>query len=283
MIIFAVVLYGIHPSASRTLQTLISSLKRATTGIGWNVLVLDNSAEAPSLASAESQEYQYHHFPENAGLAKTYNSALACCHDRGAKYLVTLDQDSTVTVAYLDALFGNLESLHGEVVALCPTVRSSGRIVSPFSLNLIGFPTYGATDRPLYAINSMSCYSVAYLESVGGFSDFYWLDGLDLVTFARIARDGNKVLLLDVEVSHQLSLAERIVSPQRFLNILYYEACYLFENESPLRWIGGMTRLTGRAILAKRYGVPVRHTPAALGKIVSGIAKGIRRRLEFKS
>jgi hypothetical protein len=165
------------------------------------------------------------------------------------------------------------------LVALCPRVRSSGRIVSPFGFDFLGIPRYGKSNGKIFAINSFSVYSVDYLCSVGGFDEHYWLDGLDFCIYAEISSGRFDVLVLDVTVDHDLSLLSGDVKKWRMINIEKYEACFLLEYCGPIHVLSGVARLLVRAVLFRRYGLNWDSSfPSALA-IFSGAFDGLRRRL----
>jgi hypothetical protein len=283
MIVFAVVLYQTRWADSATLQTLGACLS-AFPELDWRVLLLDNSGPgyAAPLALADSGRLDVQVFASNRGLAAAYNHALAHCRALNAACLVTLDQDSQVTPAYLRALVAGRRRLVGRTAALCPTVASGGRVVSPFRLNRFGLPQYGAQAgiqvESLSAINSFSAYAVDYLASHGGFDEYYWLDGLDFAVYAAMHCAGYHVEPLDCTVEHALSLVSGQVGQARMVNLMAYEAAFLFEYCRPLQIVGGMMRLLARALRPRRHGLSHAAVPPVLRATLRGALQGRRRR-----
>jgi hypothetical protein len=282
-IVFAVVLFQTRWADSATLRSLDASL-RALPELDWRVLLLDNSGPgyASPLALADSGRLEVQVSDTNLGLAAAYNRALAYARERGARCLVTLDQDSQVTPDYLRALAVAQDRLSGRTAALCPTVVSNGRVVSPFRLNGIGLPQYGAGSgtQPgaLSAINSFSAYAVDYLADHGGFDEFYWLDGLDFAVYATIHRAGYRVGPLACTVTHALSLVGGQVSLARMINLMAYEAAFLFEYCRAPQIVGGVARLLVRALRPRRHGLPYATVTPVLRAVRRGAAQGWRRR-----
>jgi GT2 family glycosyltransferase len=250
MIHFAVVLYGVAIGESQTVSTLLPAL-RVLADFPAKVVLVDNTpGRTPGTTVWE--EATLLTLGRNVGLAHAYNRVLAKAVADGASVLVTLDQDSDITLDYLRALQVQMGALlSGDGVCLCPDIVSNGRLISPYVHDRWGRPRFGsasAAGRSLHAINSFSAYSVFYLQRVGGFDEHYWLDALDLVTFQRIEREGLHVRSLGVTVQHSLSLVSGPVGAWRLENIARYDACYLFECCSPMHVAMGCARLLARAV-----------------------------------
>jgi glycosyltransferase involved in cell wall biosynthesis len=278
-IVFAVVLYQTRWDDSTTLRSLGACLP-ALPELDWHVVLLDNSGPgyAAPLALADSGRLEVEVFDSNRGLASAYNHALARSRALGAHCLVTLDQDSEVTPEYLQVLAAAQARLSGPTAALCPTVVSNGRVVSPFRLNAVGLPRYGAGAGALSAINSFSAYAVDYLARQGGFDEYYWLDGLDFAIYARLDRAGYRVEPLDCTVAHALSLVSGRVGRARMVNLMAYEAAFLFEYCRILQVGGGMARMLVRALRPHRYGLPYAAVAPVLRAVLAGAVQGWRRR-----
>jgi glycosyltransferase involved in cell wall biosynthesis len=276
-IVFAVVVYNIRPDQSSTLRTLANCLPRMQ-DCRWHVLIFDNSAHPVADVPDDIVHCTAVWAGFNRGLAQAYNDALAFCTSRGAQVLVTLDQDSEIIPAYISALRKDSEHLHGSTVALCPEITSANRVISPFATGPLGRKRYGRTVDPPAAINSFSAYSVQSLVTLGGFEEFYWLDALDLSTYARLARGKMKVRVMDVRVEHNLSLLSGTVGAQRWKNIAYYEACFLFQYAGRMQAIAGLARLLARAVRIAPRGALVGYVNTAVSAILKGAVAGSRRR-----
>jgi GT2 family glycosyltransferase len=276
-VVVAVVLYNINIDQSSTLLSLVSGL-RSVPEFGCHVLVFDNSEQSSHDVPKDLPNCTIVWSGQNRGLAKSYNDALAFCESHGAQVLVTLDQDSKVTTAYLEALVSGIDQMREPVVALCPKVVSRDRLISPFSVSRLGRRSYGGAGPGIAAINSFSAYSVGFLRSIGGFEEFYWLDGLDLSTYARIVRCGKSVGTIGAQVEHELSLLTGVVGAERLKNIAYYEASYLFQYGGALQAIVGMARLLARAIRVAPRGSRLRYLFYVAIAAVRGAIAGAYRR-----
>lgn len=282
-VVFVIVTYKKDPESTLTLRSLADSLRQVP-GLVYRVLVYDNSgvsnAAAPSSSVPNCTIYSS---CWNRGLAKPYNDALRYCESVRASVLVTLDQDSRVTPEYLALLKERRLHLGNPVVALCPCIVAHDRVISPVNVDWIGRRHFGCVGSGASAVNSFSAYSVKFLQSVGGFDEFYWLDALDLATYAGIARRGMAVELMGVKVHHDLSLLSGSISSVRLVNIVYYEACFLFEYARPLQVAFGIVRLVVRAARVAPAGRRLRGLLAAIHAITKGGLTGLSRRLTANS
>lgn len=277
LFVFVVVIFGVTPDQSQTVTSLRACL-RDLPAERYCVLVVDNSAGQLPAEHALAPNIFHVVAGHNGGLAKAYNIALKRARTLGADVLVTFDQDSVVTPEYIRQLLDHASALTGDLVAMCPGIRSAGRIVSPFGFSAFGWPRYGDVAPPLYAINSFSAYSVEYLCSVGGFDEHYWLDALDFSIFARIAERGLRVQRLETVVNHDLSLLSGAVSAWRMVNMAYFESCFLMEYVGAPHLVGGWVRLVARALRVRRYGLGFGAGAAMLSAAARGAWTGWKRR-----
>jgi GT2 family glycosyltransferase len=275
--VFVVVIYNTRMSESVTLLSLAASLE-SVSDFNYRVLIFDNSSNSDHESLVSVKRCTIVWCGENRGLARAYNEGLAYSIRHGGEVLVTLDQDSTVSPEYLKALFEHRLSLRDPVVALCPTLVSGGRVISPYEVNVFGRRRYGRCGINPRALNSFSVYSVAFLKSIGGFEEFYTLDGLDFSTYARIAKLGKKVFVLPAVVNHELSLLSGRMDISRFTNMTYYEACSLAEYDGPLSAASGTARMLVRAVRNAPKGRHIRYLRSAAAAVVLGLAAGIGRR-----
>lgn len=211
-------------------------------------LVYDNSpdGEPDSLPSG----WAYVSDPTNRGLPCAYNYAISQAKQLKATWLLLLDQDSNIPSAFLANLMANVTFCHPkpEVAAIVPLIFSNHRQISPF------FPKLGL-DRPyrtagsitqgwITAINSGAAIRVSFIESIGGFSSYFWLDYLDHWLFRKIFEARQSVFVSNIEFEHSLSVADfnQRVEPSRYKNVLAAET-YFTNRFLPSYW---------RAILALR-------------------------------
>ena len=151
----------------------------------------------------------FHHDPSNPGLAAAYNFALQIAMERGAQWLMLLDQDTDVTLDFLQEATAVAATSSAEV--LVPRLTLQGRTLSPFQPVLQG-PAHPLPDaveglqfQPLQAFNSGAVFAVDYLVRTGGFDAEFPLDYLDHASFARLHRYGGRMYLLQARLEHNLS------------------------------------------------------------------------------
>lgn len=275
-ILFAVVIYRISPMESTTLRTLLSSL-REVEGLKAKILVLDNSP-VPVRNTGTPQEIEYFAFGENAGLARAYRHAAATAKTLAADFIVTLDQDSNVNPEYLAQLRDHARRYAGQEVALCPTIVSSGRVVSPYVYSRTGKAQFGEGEGRLHAINSFSAYATSLLAEKNIIDDYYWLDALDFVIYENLCRQHIPVVRMNVEVAHSLSVVDGGMNAQRLANMAHYEAAFLFQYCGAIRVFNGVLRLVARIIRLGRSGPGLGGIVQAMSAAGLGSLAGIRKR-----
>jgi GT2 family glycosyltransferase len=210
----AVVLYKQRPDQAKSLTTLLE-ICRIDTSIAEkiSIFVQDNSPAASPLPLAlTAVPVEYHHAPENSGLAAAYNRALAIAEKRGTEWLLVLDQDTVLDSHFLQQL---LEAVQGEfaaqVCSFVPELVKGTRVLSPhlirkFSYYPCALGFRGFSTVPLMPCNSASCLNVQWLKEIGRFPEEYWLDFLDFIVFHRLQAAGGRIYVLDAQLEHSLSI-----------------------------------------------------------------------------
>jgi hypothetical protein len=272
-ICFAIVIYRIAPLESTTLRTLLEGL-HAIDGLEAHILVLDNSP-VPASDNRTTENVEYIAFGKNAGLAHAYCHAGARAKDEGAQFVVTLDQDSVVSPAYLASLRDHARQYAGQEVVFCPRIISAGRVVSPNVYDASGRPRFDGREGALHAINSFSVYATSLLTEKKIIDDYYWLDALDFAIYANLHRQHVPVIQMQVEVAHSLSVVDGGMNAQRLANMAHYEAAFLLQYCGPARVVQGLARLLVRIV---RLGRPSSGIGAALKALAAGFLIGMRRR-----
>lgn len=274
MIYFLIVIYNITPSECLTLRTLRESLGKKN--MGFRILVLDNTIN-PIKDNFNCDEFEYYQFHENLGLSRAYKHGAMHCLKQGAKFIATLDQDSIVTLSYINAVTSYAKTYTGKNIVLCPRIFCKDRQISPFTFNSYGFPCYG-TPGKLHAINSFTVYSELSIKALESIDNFYWLDALDFVIFETLHKARTLIIEMPIDVQHNLSLLENSTPQSRLNNIIYYEAAFLLEYCNPIRILSGIIRLTGRiARHTKIISSPLDFL-SLFNSLITGSIKGIKRR-----
>ena len=246
-----VVLYKRGLSASATCKSLLnqSSLTPQDT-----VVVYDNSPTS-DLGSVPSS-WRVVMDPDNGGLAKAYNYAISQAKSKGYRWVLLLDQDTDLPGNFLAATreILSLTDSNNDIVAIVPIVKCGDRQVSPM-LPLLGreipYKLQNAVEpRWLTAINSGTCLRIDFIESVGGFCNDFWLDFLDHWLFRIINDNGKCVYVSEVELQHDLSVANMNngLSVQRYKNVLAAERRFTNNFLPPLWRFVLVPRLLARAL-----------------------------------
>lgn len=207
-LVAVVVLYRTAAADSATLRSLHAAMEASPEAAGeLEVVIWDNTPGVRERPTGFSGTYW--HTPSNPGLAAAYNHALEHARERGAQWVITLDQDTHITVDYLQELLH--ATRHTSAAAVLPRLTWQGRMLSPFRPRTQGpaLPLEdtltGNTSEYLQAFNSGAALSVAFLSGTGGFDADFPLDYLDHATFARMHREGGGIHILHAHLEHELS------------------------------------------------------------------------------
>ena len=238
-----IVLYKQRPDQSKSLSSLLEICRcDRTVAHQIDIFIQDNSPEAnPPASNHDQPALEYHHAPENPGLAAAYNRALRLADDHAIPWLLLLDQDTVLDHRFLSQLLNAVQhEPAAEICGFVPELVRNGRVCSPHTLRRgaykplsLGFSGFAA--EPLVPCNSASCLKVQALLAIGGFPEEYWLDFLDFIVFHRLQSAGGRVCVLDSRLEHSLSLLnlEAEMSVARYTNLLKAE--WMFIRETGLR------------------------------------------------
>ena len=216
-----VVLYGHAPQESAALRSLLDAAgARPDAAQRLSLLVYDNSsAPHPPLSGAPIAN-EYLHDPENAGLARAYNAALARARQNSSTWLLLLDQDTTLSRDYLDEMLDATATLEPDasVGAIVPKLWAGTRLYSPeapflwqirrqFSArhHSVNQSVTGMSTQPLTAYNSGAALRVSALRQIGGFPETFWLDYLDHAVFQQLRLRGYRLWVMRAVLQQNLS------------------------------------------------------------------------------
>jgi GT2 family glycosyltransferase len=277
---FVVVLYKCKTAESAACRSLLS--KAMPDGVRLRGLIYDNTPSIAAESKSLSEDIEYCSTGMNKGLPAAYNDGIRRALQCGARYFMLVDQDSTITVEFLEAAARAVKESPADQVAWAPHIIASNRHISPYKFNALGLPTFkydlSSAQAAYFAINSYSIISLNFLEEIGGFDEFYWLDGLDFWFYSRVARMGYKVGVIGVNVTHHLSLLEGGISATRLLNIARYESCFFWEYFPNLQAVTGTLRLLARGILNLRILLQSGQALGYLREMSVGVRTGLSRR-----
>ena len=238
MIYSILVLFNCRIEESKTFNSLLRNYADSPDRFNrFKLLIYDNSSSKQTAPSDIPFDCQYVHNPHNDGLAVAYNYALNEAIKTSHDWLLLLDQDSTLPAKFIDDLSRELSGIEKDdtVCAVVPKMRYKNVYFSP-SRDL-----FGGTLRPIdmkhkgicafkvFAIGSGCAVKVSFLQGIGGFNEFYWLDFLDRWLFITINIMGGNVYVTDSVIDHELSVMnyDKFMTEQRYSNILKYEAIFM--------------------------------------------------------
>jgi hypothetical protein len=195
--------------------------------------------------------------PGNRGTAGAYAEATAMAEAKGCEWLLLLDQDTELPADYLRRAAEAAEAAPDAAI-LVPRVHHGRHLVSPARITAWG--SIRPASNPLSvpgvptAISSGILVRTAAIASILPFPKEIWLDYVDHWMFLSFAGRDRTIGLIDVDLSHDLSIrTPSRLSSDRLRNIL--------EAESVL-----YCRLDARA----RAWLPVRRLMRAIRYLASG-------------
>lgn len=238
-IYIVIVLYKTNLEGSKTIETL-----KSIPDENINLMVFDNSPiKQYHLSYFRYDKFNIHYFNDcsNPGLSRAYNLALSNAGDKNYKWLLLLDQDTTITNEYIkevmlletDRISKNIVSIMPRVISLlndkliAPVKMSKGGICRPIILES------GVSQKNISGINSGTLLSVSFMNAINGFSSSYSLDMLDHWYFREIKKNDKEIYLLHSNVKQELSIYgnfEENLSVSRYSQLLNAENHFLKED-----------------------------------------------------
>jgi GT2 family glycosyltransferase len=221
-----------------------------------HIYIHDNSpSPLPIPANLFPSSFESHQLRKNQGLAVAYNGGLAAAESRHIPWLLLLDSDTTITLAFLEEsiqVAGNY--VHdSKIGALVPHVVEGGRIHSPRIVSglrrkPVSLSTSGVARSELIALNSGTVVKTAVIRELGTFNKEFWLDYLDYWLFRALQQRAYRVFVLPAAIEHSLSFADPAarMPVARFRNLLAAEHYFT------ARFGSSRERLRLRLVLLKR-------------------------------
>lgn len=172
---------------------------------GYQILVIDNSSRI-NRGELKENAFNYEHFPENIGLAKAYNLALAFCQKYDYDYLLILDQDSILDFNVLSLLDYSITKLNLDlskyaIISLHP--------VNDESMKVLTEPDAVFNFVP---VSSGSIVNVHIAYEIGLFDERMFIDTVDTEFALRALEFGYKTVeLLNLPIVHQVGQPKNIV------------------------------------------------------------------------
>jgi len=140
---------------------------------------------------------------DRSGIARSLNLGLEFANEVRASWLLTVDQDTTISDHHIEDALGFLNSAMGRRLRI--GALGAARIqVDEHEIDLINDPRKEFLDVP-ELIQSGSLWNVQAMTSLGGFSDVLGMDGIDAEACLRMRESGYLVMALhDLEIIHEI-------------------------------------------------------------------------------
>lgn len=207
------VLYKTTLNDSLSYKSLVEHIKSTT--INFELLLYNNS---PEVIVANDTGCMVVNSSSNAMLAGAYNYALKLATETNKDWILLLDQDTKLSKEYFEELeiFLNTES-NAEFAAAIPVLFKKNLHLSPISYSAYLGPfmffkpasaTSAIKNKCVSGFNSAALVNVAFMNSIGGFSNDYPLDMLDHWYFYQMYKANKQVKILNAKLEQNLSLLE---------------------------------------------------------------------------
>jgi GT2 family glycosyltransferase len=179
----------------------------------YELLIYNNS---PEIIIEENKNYVLINAKQNEMLVGAYNFALHRAIECKRNWLLLLDQDTCLTKEYFEQLNIALAS-NENVAAIIPKLRYKQVHLSPKSCNpffghwgiMIDLKETGIIkNKTLQAFNTATLLLVKALQNVDGFPQEFPLYELDYCLFYRLSKNHEKFYIMNVYLSHDLTMLD---------------------------------------------------------------------------
>ncbi|MFA5216265.1 glycosyltransferase [Sulfuricurvum sp.] len=195
-----------------------------------DIFVYDNSMESQYVPKIEGFNFYYIHDKSNAGVSKAYNSGIKKAKELNKKYVLLLDQDSSVLASNLEKyLF--LAERYGENYIYAPVMYSKNMIYSPACVNHFIGKVQGLNTfvyQEIYSlkkkslINSGLMIPIKVIDVIGYFDENIKLDFSDFYFIEKYKKINQDIILLNLYIQHKLSGNEDKNYTVEMLRYKYY-------------------------------------------------------------
>jgi GT2 family glycosyltransferase len=210
----------------------------------FRIVLYDNSPAPHTAPASFGCALSYVHDASNGGLAAAYNHGLDQASSGNSKWLLLLDQDTTLTAEYVSGLLAEIDKYSSQikVAAIVPLIEQKGRIHSPeadFFYHLrhqfpharlypLARDASGIQTKPLNAYNSGAAIRVSALREIGGFPTDFRLDYLDHAVFRQLHHRGYSLCVLNAALQQKLSHDDlNTVSLSRHTSVLKSQSLFV--------------------------------------------------------
>jgi len=206
-----IVLYKIKLEDCISYKTLCNYISNLL--FKYEIIIYNNSQE---IIIDENNNYFVVNSVKNEMLAGAYNFALERAIKNNRNWLLLLDQDTYLTKDYFEQINFTLNN-YENLAVIIPKLMSDKVHISPNScFSLIGhwgkmniIQTKGIIkNKTILALNSAALISVQALQKIGGFSLEFPLYELDYWVFYNLCKNKEIFYLMDVVLTHDLSMLD---------------------------------------------------------------------------
>lgn len=203
----------------------------------FRLFIYDNSPEPMHLKSEFNDSYTYYHDESNKGLSVAYNMAAKYAQNRGYKWILLLDQDTSFVIDAKDKYIEMFEA-HPEVKLFAPNLKlkddswfSPILEDKPRKNGLYMFP--GVYDINKYRlVNSGLLINIEAFWKVGGYNDKVRLDFADFEFVKRFRKFYDKFAIISTVAIQDFSSHETNVNKLIFRFKLYCESAKMCSKNS---------------------------------------------------
>jgi len=205
-VLFVVVLYRKPAQESPPIQ-LLTALSLTSV-----LFIYDNSPQPHDYPSQAT----YVHDPSNGGVSKAYNEAYKTASELEKKWMMLLDQDTSIDEGFLKVLAGSI-AMHADACLFAPLLIDRRGVVSPFQWNGsrgIRLSRVGTTLGLKYFRfqNSGLVVRSDAFAKVGGYDEEIDLDFSDIAFGERMRRITEKFVVVDYRLRHGFSETECVTA-----------------------------------------------------------------------
>ena len=176
-----------------------------------DVIVADDASPCTSdrvLADVAALGIPVLRHARNAGIARSLNDGLRHAQATGAAWLLTVDQDTVISVDHVARLLAVASAVSRSVrvgaVAAGRIDDAAGPLAYPVTV-------VDAVPTTQEVIQTGTLWSVTALEAIGGFDESLGIDAVDAAACVRLrAADYSLVLAPDVAIAHQVGASREV-------------------------------------------------------------------------
>ncbi|MEY8215678.1 MAG: glycosyltransferase [Colwellia sp.] len=214
-VLFLTVLYSTPPKECSTIRSL-AKLDFSATAIEPSFVFWDNSKEGFGCKDLKTMfagvDVDYHHSPENLGLAVLYNRVVKQSRHL-VDYMVFLDDDSSIPSDYLDSMLTFFES--GVMLAL-PKIYCDDVLISPGVINgvrgrLFDAKAYKAgvvASKNIVGMMSGTVINSKLFDSEIAFCERLSLYGVDTKFYLDYQLVSQDIFFMNVAIGHSSALRD---------------------------------------------------------------------------